>query len=144
MSSDRNLYILCGGQSSRMGKNKALLQPDGKTMLNRLIQRAQPYFNEIVLLSGQNNYPYGLRQLPDAIENSGPLAGLIAAMKDSHSGFLALLPVDLPLISDKTLQLLSVHNPVQKDICIAKSDERIQPLAGIYRKESEPELDVYL
>lgn len=88
--------ILAGGQSQRMGKNKALLSFNGKSMVEHtqaLLQQI-PQVQEI-LISG--NYPeYSC--IPDLIPDKGPLGGLYSAMisLEEKANSLLLIPIDMP------------------------------------------------
>lgn len=148
MNKDRKLYILCGGQSRRMGSDKALLELEGESLLKFQIEKTKPYFEEIVLLSGSNNYPLKLRQLPDKIENSGPLAGLLEALKDSRSKghkYAAIVPVDLPNLRLATIKKISEWSSESTfDASIIGSGEDLQPLAGIYKSELADIVESYL
>ncbi len=144
MKKKRNLYILCGGYSKRMKRDKALLEINGVNMIDHLEQRAGDLFNEVVLLTGQKQYKTNLRQLPDPIENAGPLSGILAALKDTQDDYAAIVAVDLPLISKKTLTHLSKSSGRGFDVIIAKSYSYLQPLAGLYHKSLANSLEVYL
>jgi len=148
MKRQRNLYILCGGKSRRMGSDKAQLALDGRFLIDILISRARPFFHEIILLSGGNTYHTQCRQLDDTVVAAGPLGGLMSALKDAsgrgHS-YLAMVPVDLPFFSKKSFQFLSESEPqIKVDAVIAKAGEEVQPLAGIFHIHLIPELDAYL
>jgi len=136
MKSNRRLYILCGGQSRRMGEDKAALKLGDETLLGRQIRKASPFFAEIVLLCGENQYPVENRQLKDSFKNAGPLAGLLEALKDGAKlglRFISIIPVDLPNVSDSTLRKLAETEPAQaENAVILQSGEDLQPLAGIY------------
>lgn len=148
MNSDRKLYILCGGQSRRMGSDKALLELDGESLLQHLIKKGDKHFDEVVLLSGGKTYPVNNRQLTDDFENAGPLAGLHKALKDGadHSlSHIAITAVDLPNLSDQTIKKLSALIPADsEDAVMLKSGDRYQPLAGVYRTELFEKLEQYL
>jgi len=144
MSSDRKLYILCGGKSRRMGSDKALLTIDGEKLIERQIRKANPYFDEIVLLNGENSYQLENRQLYDEFDNAGPLAGLFEALKDGSKHSLneaAIIPVDLPDISKETLKKLSENTLAESvDAVFLQNGEDLQPLAGIYKTHLRHEL----
>ena len=148
MNTDRNLYILCGGQSQRMGRDKALIEMDGKSLLEQVIKKAELYFGEVNLLCGQNIYDVKNRQLSDKIENAGPLAGLLEALKDSANSsmnHIAIIPVDLPNITRTTLKRLSnVCLPETNKALFLKSGEDLQPLAGVYSTALKTKLNNYL
>lgn len=148
MSSDRKLYILCGGESRRMGRDKALIEVDGKSLLEQQVKKGELFFNEVILLCGQNIYQMENRQLPDKMEDTGPLAGMLEALKDGvgHSmSQIAIIPVDLPFLSESTLKKLSKTEPRKTDdAIILKSGENPQPLAGVYNTDLVGKLNSYL
>lgn len=144
MNKIRNAYILCGGKSSRMGRDKSGLDFEGSTLLNRIIDRASLHFSSVTLLSNDKYAHSSHRQIPDAFADAGPLGGLLAALLDSSEETIAIVPVDLPLISDKTLVRISTEPDTHPDALVAGSSERIQPLLGIYRTRTAPLLDNYL
>ncbi|TVQ72962.1 MAG: molybdenum cofactor guanylyltransferase [Balneolaceae bacterium] len=156
--SDRTLYLLCGGGSRRMGRDKALLPFGEGTLLEHQINKCVDAFFEIVLLSGIRRYPVDLRHLPDVMEDAGPLSGLLAALEDpaahqssAHtSDTLALMAIDLPEVSTATLrQLATGVIPDGHEALIAEPDAsgeetRQQPLLGIYDRSITSRLRDYL
>ena len=148
MKTGRKLYILCGGQSRRMGRDKAMVALRGERLLDRQIKKGESYFDEVVLLCGQNSYPVENRQLPDQIENAGPLSGMLEALKDGAANSLkqiAIIPVDLPGISEDTIQQLALSKLNESDqALLLKSGEDLQPLAGIYSVDLASELEHFL
>lgn len=148
MSINRKLYILCGGKSRRMGSDKAMLNVGGDSLLERQIRKAKPFFDEIVLLTGRNSYQMDNRQLKDEIEDAGPLAGLLEALKDaaSHSmRYVAIIPVDLPGLSESTLKKLSESASADpSDAVLLQAGEDLQPLAGVYSTALRDKLTHYL
>jgi molybdopterin-guanine dinucleotide biosynthesis protein A len=103
----RSIYILCGGKSSRMGSDKVLLEAGDLTLLDLLINKALPYFAEVILLSNGRQYRHGLIHLNDSVKGFGPLGGLLAAFQHASHEDIAVAAVDLPLLSENTLQKLS-------------------------------------
>lgn len=144
MKESRKLYILCGGQSNRMGSDKYGLEFKGKTFLSHLTGRAAPVFEEVILLGANHELDFGFRQIPDAVPDAGPLGGLLAALQHSDEDSIAILPVDLPLISKKSLLLLHNEPLRERDALISKSENRIQPLLGIYRTGLMQQLETYI
>ena len=148
MKSGSKLYILCGGQSRRMGRDKAMVELQGERLLDCQIRMGENYFDEVVLLCGQNSYPVENRQLPDQIENAGPLSGLLEALKGGAANSLkqiAIIPVDLPGISEDTIQQLALSKLNESDqALLLKSGEDLQPLAGIYSVDLASKLEHFL
>ena len=128
-----------------MGSDKSQLQINGSSFLTHLVNRTNPLFNNVILLTG--THPIAgteQRQISDAVPDAGPLGGLLAALHDTSGTSIAILPVDLPLISDKTLNRLHSSIPDSTKAMVAKSQQRVQPLAGIYRTKIASTLEGYL
>lgn len=91
--------LLCGGRSSRMGQDKALLQLSGPLGPESLLQRGLRLLREAgcggVWLSG--DYP-GFAAIPDdpAWCGRGPLAGIASAVQRYPEARWLILPVDMP------------------------------------------------
>ncbi len=78
----RTIYLLCGGASRRIGRDKAMLPVGEKMLLEHQIGKCGNVFDEVVLLSGQKKYPVTHRHLFDRYNDAGPLSGLLAALED--------------------------------------------------------------
>ncbi len=96
-----SVLVLCGGKSSRMGRDKALLKLAGETLLARTIRLGKALGARQVLVS--RNQP-GFIQ--DQIKDAGPMAGISAALSYCDSRWLLVLPVDMPLLSTEALEPL--------------------------------------
>lgn len=95
-----NGAILAGGQSKRMGKDKALLKVKGISMLEQNKQVLQKAGAKNICISRND----GLKNhIGDQFTNSGPLAGIHAAIAHSNDDPLLIIPVDLPLLTSDTL-----------------------------------------
>lgn len=93
--------ILAGGQSSRMGQDKALLQLNGQSLLAHMQQLALAAGASEVLIS--RNQPGFIQDAPGQF---GPLAGILAALKHCTSSHLLVLPIDTPRLDVTSLKLL--------------------------------------
>lgn len=102
--------LLCGGRSSRMGQDKALLQLKGPLGAESLLQRGLRLLREAgcggVWLSG--DYP-GFAAIPDdpAWRGRGPLAGIASALQRYPEARWLILPVDMPGMDAPLLRALA-------------------------------------
>ncbi len=144
MKQKRSLYILCGGQSSRMGRDKSQLLFRGQTFLELMSAKASVHFETLFLLGANRPFNTPIKQIPDARDDAGPLGGILAALQHTNQESVAILPVDLPLITNKTLRYLHEESFQKSDIIIAKSPDRIQPLLGIWKTALSAKLENYL
>ncbi len=107
--------VLAGGQSSRMGRNKALLSLAQGTMLTNALDILQQVPVDELLISGQ--VP-GFNTIVDNVPNQGPVGGIctiLASLFDRGvSGEVIFIPVDMPLLKSETLQYL-LHQMLNVD-----------------------------
>jgi molybdopterin-guanine dinucleotide biosynthesis protein A len=112
MGSRRNILVgvLAGGQSARMGRDKALLpHPSGGTFLEHIVSVAQSVTPDVALLGAPRLVPDSLGGLPvltDARAGCGPLAGLCSALAAASSRWVVLLSCDLPMLAPRLLEKL--------------------------------------
>ena len=135
--------ILAGGQSRRMGRDKASLPLGEQTLLEQLIEQLAGRFQEIII-SVSKGQPYPLnnvRQVEDRYENAGPLAGLLAGLQASSSDISLVVPcdqpeIDLGIVRDM-LQVLGQH-----DLVYLRLDSQIpHPLFALYRRSLLPVIE---
>ncbi len=99
-------YILAGGRSSRMGRDKAMLQLAGKTLLARAVEIARTVATEVVLLGDRQDLQGADRAIPDLHPGCGPVGGMETALRDLASRpsdsqkaeRACFLPVDMPFL----------------------------------------------
>lgn len=110
--------VLAGGRSSRMGKDKALLQLTSQSMLSKTEQLLHNANIERVMIS-RNDGEYG--HVQDIIPHKGPLSGIHSvATRFPQYNFL-VMPVDLPLMDASTLQqLIECGERLQKNVRFAQ------------------------
>lgn len=138
-SADVCAVILAGGQSSRMGFNKALLEIDGQPLIRILINRIRP-LTEHILISSNDSSCYGFLDFPvvrDYFMGHGPLAGFHSAMIRSECSLFIIVACDLPNLREHLLRnlLLLVDG---FDAAIPRTKDGLHPLCAVYRKTCFP------
>src|SRR5579862_376258 len=91
--------ILAGGQSSRMGRDKARLEIGGWPLLARQIQLLRKVGVEEIFVSGRPDQDYaefGCPVLSDRFAEAGPLAGIERALAEASLPWLLVVAVDMP------------------------------------------------
>ena len=142
MRNDITGIILCGGESSRMQTNKALLKLGDKTVIEIVAEKLKSIFNE-VLISANDSKEYDFLKLPvvnDIFIGKGPLAGIHSALKYSSTENNFIISCDMPLISIELINYLINLNS-EKSILLPKSNGRIQQLCGIYSQSVIEEIE---
>lgn len=97
--------VLAGGQSSRMGENKALMVYQGRPLVEHMMDLLQQAGCGDVYISG--DVP-GYDGIPDTKRYAGPAGPIISLLKDFHARYdrVLFVPVDMPLISPGALEHL--------------------------------------
>ncbi|MFN8380310.1 MAG: molybdenum cofactor guanylyltransferase [Anaerolineales bacterium] len=133
------VVIQAGGQSSRMGEDKALKLFLGRPLIQRVIERLAPIADEMIVTT---NHPteYGFLNLPlipDLKPGRGALGGLYTAIASASHPFVAIAACDMPFASKNFFE--SAHKLIVKeeaDVVIARTDEGYEPLHALYRRET--------
>jgi molybdopterin-guanine dinucleotide biosynthesis protein A len=135
------ICIQAGGQSSRMGEDKALKTFLGRPLIQRVVERLSPVADELIVTT---NHPddYAFLKLPltlraDLKPGRGALGGLYTAIASASNPIVAVVACDMPFAS-ATLLEAATRLMVEEgaDVVIAKSDEGFEPLHAVYRRET--------
>lgn len=136
--------ILAGGQSRRMGQNKALLPFAGSTLLEFQYNKMKGMFNQVWIACKKNQLSINgnMPLLIETQEESSPLFGLKNAFATLKCEKIFFITVDTPLVSYRAVKLLLEACSHQKaDAWVMQSDQRTHPLVGIYSCFIQPTID---
>ena len=131
--------ILAGGQSRRMGEDKARFHLGGVMLLKRAIERLTPQVATVVINVHEETPDLARYRLPvveDARgDHQGPLAGLLAALfwaQENHFAWIATVAVDTPFFPRDLVPRLAdaAHD---RDMAVARSGGRLHPVFGLWR-----------
>jgi molybdenum cofactor guanylyltransferase len=99
--------VLCGGRSTRMNFDKALLRFGNETLLERVVRITHTVAGDVVVVAAQGqDLPAVGRLLRDPVGGEGPLAGLVTGLAAVHGGRALLLACDMPLLVPALLRRL--------------------------------------
>ncbi len=128
-------FILAGGQSSRMGRDKALLEFGGVPLLVRTARLLEPRVAAVTVIGPAERYAaLGLRVVPDDHPGLGPLGGLATALRISRSEWNLVVGCDLPYLTGMWLDWL-IARAVDSlaDAVVPESARGLEPLCAMYR-----------
>lgn len=129
--------VLAGGQSSRMGRDKALIERDGITQLDRAIELLRPHAREILVIGDPDKYsPEHGKVIPDDVPGKGPLGGVVTALRHARYVRLLVIACDLPNIDDRLLVHLKNGLIGEVDAVVPRHGELIEPLAAAYHRHA--------
>lgn len=135
--------VLCGGQSSRMGRPKAWLPFAGEIMLARVVRLLGEAVAPVVVVAapGQDvpELPEGVDVVRDPERGRGPLqglgAGLVTLQGRADAAYLSSCDVPFlrPVFVRRLIELLGDHA-----VCVPRVGGYLHPLAAVYQLEVAP------
>ena len=131
--------IQAGGQSSRMGEDKALKTFLGRPLIQRVVERLTPIADEILVTTNRpEDYGFlNLRLFSDLKPGRGALGGLYTAISSATHPIVAVVACDMPFASAMLFEEMSKLLVEEgADVIIAKSEEGYEPLHAVYRRDT--------
>jgi len=136
--------ILAGGQSRRMGFNKAEAEMHGETMLTQMVDKLKEVTPTIVVSSGSITYPnLSWPQIPDEYPQRGPLGGIHSVLKVSTTSLNLVVSCDIPLVSVSLLKYIVSKAEGSGALITVPVDHdgQLQMMCAVYRKDILPFLE---
>jgi len=142
--------VLAGGRSTRMCRDKAALTYAGRSQLERAMELLAAHVTRayVSVRADQGDDPLRSRfaTIADAVDNLGPIAGLLAAQARHAQGAWLVLACDLPLLDAATLAALVRERDPRRIATAYRSshDGLPEPLCAIYEPASHEPLAAYV
>ena len=132
-------FVLAGGKSSRMGRDKALLEIDGVTLIVRAVKLVQSMVDEPTVIASRAGYEsLGLRMVGDDFPGYGPLAGIATALRISQKRWNLVVACDLPYLTKAWLEyLIERALKSEADAVVPMNVRGPEPLCAMYHKNAE-------
>jgi molybdenum cofactor guanylyltransferase len=131
--------LLAGGESRRMGTDKATFLFRGKPLWQVQLETLHRLRPAEIFLSAKTDpswRPNNVQFIADIPPSSGPLSGLAASLAKIRTTHLLVLAIDMPFMTEN--YLLSICNAIEAGRgVVAKIDNRAEPLAAVYPREAE-------
>ncbi len=134
-----SIVIQAGGESRRMGQDKALLPFLGQPLIERVVQRLTTIPGEVLVTT---NHPQayiflGLPRFTDLMPGRGALGGLYTALNAASHPLVAVVACDMPFINAKLLVAeRDLLIETQADAVIPHTGDGMEPFHAIYRRET--------
>ncbi|WP_138753793.1 molybdenum cofactor guanylyltransferase [Paenibacillus sinopodophylli] len=143
--------LLAGGQSSRMGTDKALLDIGGKSLIYRLAKQMAGLTEHVTVSIGHTEregvYRESLGELADAVSyvsdrypGCGPLSGLHAGLSAIGEGYVFVMACDMPLLSEELLAELLQKLEHEADVIHVSG----QPFHALYHARTASAISLSL
>ena len=107
MITDCTAIVMAGGDSSRMGTDKANLTLGDQTLLQTVAATMQQLFPQVVVSVRQPRAGIDLPQVCDEQHDGGPLAGLVAGLNHISTPWAFMVACDMPFVVPEVVELLA-------------------------------------
>lgn len=136
--------VLGGGMGRRMGGNKLFLAAEGVLVLERVLTRLAPWFEEIILAVGPDDREpletllcpvpddWHLRIVVDEHPGRGPLEGLAVGLEALRTEWAFLVGCDMPWVQEAVVRSLWRAREKASDVVCAELDGFLEPLHAFY------------
>jgi molybdopterin-guanine dinucleotide biosynthesis protein A len=135
-------FVLTGGQSSRMGRDKARLLLGSRYLVEEIAETVLQVADSVILIGRPETFAdLGLKCLPDLRSGVGPLAGLETALASSSDEALNLVVgCDMPGLQARWLEQVLETAQDSGALCVAAKDAagKTHPLCAVYRTACLP------
>jgi len=133
---DRAAFVLAGGQSTRMGVDKAFVQLEGCTLLAHALALAKSVTSDVRIVGSRQKFTAFGEVVEDEFPQHGPLAGIHAALRGSVAELNLILAVDMPFVEVRFLKYLLEEAARHESamVTIPRAAGAWQTLCAVYRK----------
>ncbi len=139
-----NAVILVGGESRRMGMPKHLVEIEGISTTETILNVVAPHVDSLYA-AGRGllpALPYPVTHLHDVPQFRGPAAGILSALACEPQAQWLVVACDQPLITTDAIRwLLSFADNEYVAVLPRTRDGRIQPIFALYRKGAKSLLE---
>lgn len=130
--------VLAGGESRRMGRDKALLERDGKTQLAHIVELLEGCVDKVFVSTradqNKDEERGRFEQVVDRYDDLGPVAGILSALDEYPEVDWLVVACDLPNIDEATIRHLLKHSRGEQPFTAYSSsyDGLPEPLCAVY------------
>jgi molybdopterin-guanine dinucleotide biosynthesis protein A len=138
-------FVLAGGLSTRMGRDKALVELGGQPLIARGLETLRGAGLDPAIAGAQGPLERFARVVPDETSGQGPLGGVCAGLGSTRADRAVFLSVDLPLIPASLIGYLLYHSIVSgRLVTLASVNCFAQTFPVVLRREALPVLSAEL
>ena len=131
MIEDCTAIILAGGDSRRMGRDKAMMPFANQTLIQSVITIMQGLFPVTILSVRDYRKEIDLPQVCDMQTNGGPLTGLVTTLGRIATPWAFVVACDMPFVSPQLVEQLAKHRARQQAV-VPVVQGHLQPMAAFY------------
>jgi molybdenum cofactor guanylyltransferase len=136
-------FILAGGESSRMGRDKAFIELGGVPLIVRVARLMEPLVGAPTVIGRDERFAQlGLNPFPDDQPGLGPLGAIATALRITAHPWNLILGCDQPFLTTEWLRYLATRTAsTSADVVLPESDGGDEPLCAVYHKRCGAVID---
>ena len=137
--------VLAGGRSTRMGRDKAMLDVRGMPFIQLVYQTLSEIFPEVVVVTNEpERYEFlDCRMVSDLYPGKGTLAGIHAGLAACGTGRAFVVGCDMPFLNTRLIRRL-VESDEDVDALVPRTPDGQQPLHAVYNVSCLPVMERHL
>lgn len=137
--------VLAGGRSMRLGRDKALEEIGGRSLIKRVIERLSLLGNEIIVVASSSHQlpDLGVKMVFDSYPAKGNLVGIYSGLKEAKSSYSLVVGCDMPFLNIALLRHIMALS-TGYDVVIPRVDDEVEPLHAVYSKKCLPPIEATL
>jgi molybdopterin-guanine dinucleotide biosynthesis protein A len=134
-----SIVIQAGGQSSRMGEDKGLVELCGKPMIQNIIDRLSPHADEMIITTNRPGIykQFGIQMFEDIYKDYGALAGLHTALSSARNEMVFVIACDLPFVNTSLFKFMkNMFEAKPVDLVIPRTEKGYEPFYTFYKRNT--------
>jgi molybdopterin-guanine dinucleotide biosynthesis protein A len=137
--------VLAGGASRRMGHDKALLELDGRPLIQIVVDRMMVVCTEVLIVCADSKRyaGFGVRVVEDRFPGVGVLGGLHAGLGAASSDVSLAVGCDMPFLNPSLLHAFAMWAEGY-DVALLRQDGQVEPLHAAYRRTCLPAMEAVI
>lgn len=131
--------VLAGGESSRLGMDKAFLEVRGQLLIERIIDRLRQLSEEVIIVANEvDRYEeFEAIAVSDVYPGKGSLGGVYSGVKGATNSHSLVVACDMPFLNTSLLRYMQAL-AASHDVVIPRVDQQTEALHAIYSKDCLP------
>jgi molybdopterin-guanine dinucleotide biosynthesis protein A len=137
--------VLSGGESRRMGSDKAFLKVDGVPMIEHVLRALKSVVSRIIIVTNSPDAyaSYDVEVVTDAFDKRGSLIGIYSGLLRSKDEYNVIVACDMPFLNPRLL-LYMMSLADKYDIILPKVGDFVEPLHAVYHKRLIPIMEDHM
>ncbi len=137
--------VLAGGESSRLGRDKAFLEVKGQFLIESIIERLRQLSQEVIIVANETDRyeEFEATLVSDVYPGKGALGGIYSGVMRASNSYSLVVACDMPFLNPSLLRYMQTL-AVSYDVVIPRIGHLREALHAIYAKDCLPFMEEQL